>query len=185
MLKNNHCFKINNEGLSLVELIVVIAIMAIIAGASSIGVSFAFSRDAHQCAVKLNDAIYTARMNSMSKAGAYYMEVKMQDGEYVAVINDGTSEVYNEKISENGKIKNIAFELNGAGDNISDSKSVKIVFDKSKGNVREYNNVGFSADGAAGTNVDGLIVFTIDQSRGNKSETVTLVTATGKHKIGN
>lgn len=178
-------FKLNNAGTTLLELIVVISIMAILTGGAAIGISLAFSQDASKCASKLNDAIYTARMYSMSKVGAYTLEVKKEDGEYVAVINDGTNEVYHEKISENGRIKNISFDLNGSGDSISDTKVAKIVFDKSKGNVKEYNGKAFTTDGASGTNTDGLIVFTIEQSRGDRIGTVTLVTSTGKHKIGN
>ena len=177
--------KLNNAGVSLIELVVVISIMTALTGTAALGINLAFSRDANKCATKLNDAIYTARMESMSKVGAYYLEVKKEGNDFVAIINDGTSEVYNEKISENGKISQITYALNGPAVGIDGATTAKIVFDKSKGNVKEFNGVGFTSDGASGTNVDGLIVFTIDQRTGNRSDTVTVVTSTGKHKIGN
>jgi len=181
----NDIIKLNNDGLSLIELIVVISIMSILTGMVSIGINLAFSKDATKCAGKLNDAIYTTRMESMSKAGAYYMEVKKTGTEYVAVINDGTSDVSTEQLSENGRISSISCELNGDTIEISESDTVKIAFDKSKGNVNKYNDIAFTTDGSSGTYVDGLIVFTIIQKNGNKSETVTPVTSTGKHKVGN
>lgn len=177
--------KLNNSGMTLLEIIVVIAILAIMAGGVSLSINVAFSRDASQCASKLNDALYEARMDSMSKPGAFYLEIRMESGEYVAVINDGTNDVYSEKLSENGKISSITCALNGNVTSISDVSTVKIVFDKSKGNVKEYNGVGFSTDGASGTNMDGQIIFTVKQSRGDRESAVTLVTSTGKHKAGN
>lgn len=185
MPDNGRISKLNNAGFSLVELLVVIGILSIMTGASALGMNFAFSRDASKCATRLNDAIYMARMDSMSKQGDYFLEIKKEDNDFVAIINDGSSEVYHEKISEHGRISNIAYDLNGTGDNISDTKIVKIEFDKAKGNVEKYNDVGFSADGSSGTNVDGLIVFTISQKNGLRTSKVTLVTSTGKHKIGN
>lgn len=176
--------KQNNEGFSLVELIVVMAMMFILVGGMSISASLVFSRDAAQCASKLNDAIYTARMDSMSKPGAYFMQIKKVAGEFEVVLNDGTSDVYSEKISENGKIKAISFDLNGENGQITDSNTVKIVFDKSKGYVKTFNDKEITTDGANGTYKDGLIVFTVSQKTGTKTEDVTLVTSTGKHKVG-
>lgn len=184
-LASDRDYKLNNKGLSLIELIAVISIMSILTGMAAISANLAFSKDAHQCATRLNDAIYSVRMDSMSKPGAYYMEVKQSGGEYIAVINDGTSDIDELRLSENGKISNISYELNGTSVNISDSNIAKIVFDKSKGNVKSFNDVPFATSGEAGTQTDGLIVFTISQKNGDRSDTVTLVTSTGKHKVGN
>lgn len=184
--------KLNSKGYTLIELIVTISIMSVLVGVSSIGLSLAFSRDASQCATKLNDAIYSLRMDSMSKTGAYYMEIKKSGSDFVAVVNDGTSDVRTEKLSENGRIKSIECHLDdGSGTaiasvDITDANTVKIEFNKSKGNVEKLNGFGFSADGSvSGTYAEGVIVFDISQSRGTRTSTVSLVTSTGKHKVGN
>ena len=53
----------NNSGYTLVELIVVIAMMSILAGGMSLGVNLLFSKDASRCATRLNDALYEAKLN--------------------------------------------------------------------------------------------------------------------------
>lgn len=167
--------KLNNAGMSLIELLVVISIMSIMTGTMAISANLVFSKDAEKCATRLNDAISTARMNAMSKPGTGELVVKKQGGEYVAVYDDGSSE----NLSENNKISNISCSFNGTTVVISESDSVNIKFDKSKGTVAYFNGENLLESGA-----DGLAVFTVEQTTGNKKSDVTLVTATGKHMLG-
>ena len=88
-MRDDYNEKLNNAGFSLIELIVVIAIMTILVGGASLGISLAFSKDAAKCATMINDAIYTTRMNSMSKAGTYTLTIeKNGDNKYIAEISD-------------------------------------------------------------------------------------------------
>jgi len=184
--------RLGNEGVTLVEILVVISIMAILTGAVSMGISLAFSKDAAQCASKLNDAISEARMLSMSKEGDFALKITTADGKYLAVISgginkeqsDGTTtynETYREEISLEGdsaskKIKSIVY--NSGGSAISDSNEVTIVFDKTKGNVYKVNGVKLAED------ANSIMTFDITPQRGTRTAKVSLVTSTGKHTVG-
>ena len=175
LFNSNRKNKLNNAGMSLIELLVVISIMSIMTGTMAISANLVFSKDAEKCATRLNDAINTARMNAMSKPGSGVLEIKKQGGEYVAVYDDGSSEC----LSENNKISKISCSFNGSNVVIDGSDSVSITFDKSKGIVADFNGEDLLNSG-----VSGLAVFTVEQTTGSKKSDVTLVTATGKHMLG-
>lgn len=188
--------KLKNAGFSLVELIVTIAMASILVGGISLGISIMFSKDAAKCATTLNDALYTVRMNSMSKPGDYTLEIKdistdSSKTQYVAEISckvkkdDGSIEdLPNERIYLEGgegenKVKTIDATIGDASSyTISSSDTVKITFDKSKGCVSTVNGSNMSNG--------GIVVFHIVPARGpeTRSADVSLITATGKHTIG-
>lgn len=188
-MKHGHSVKKNNHGYTLVELIVVIAIMSILVGGSSIGLSLLFSKDASSCATRLNDAIYTTRMNSMSKTGNYTLKVDNTGTANIATIacSDVTPAIPDTVIplddTQNTKRTTIkayfATESNLAA-NLDGQEiilPINIKFDKAKGSVK------FDIDGD-GTDDDGIIIFKIHAERGNRDAKVQLVTTTGKHTIG-
>ena len=173
----------DNRGFSLVELLVVIAIMGILVGGVTLGIGIVFSKDAARCATRLNDAIYTTRMESMSKEGAYTLTInKDAGGKYMAEIDNGSGIKETFDLEGNGKsideIKCTYSEISGEW-----GMPIVISFDKSKGNVYKI-----TANGAnkyeAGSTEDGVVCFDIKPLRGNKLSKVKLVTGTGKHTIG-
>lgn len=182
--------KINNAGLSLVELIVTVAIASILVGTVSIGVSLAFSRDASRCANSLNDALYSVRMNSMSKPEKYTLEIKNigtgSSTKFVAVVlvnGTATETIYLEGDSGANKIDDIVaeFKVDGSVAQTKDLKTdvLKITFDKSKGCVNTGTGTDFGSD--------GILQFHITSRRGsglNKDAYVSLITSTGKHTVG-
>lgn len=171
--------KVNNSGYTLIELIVVISIMAVLTGTLGFSASLVFSRDAEKCATRLNDAIYTTRMNSMSKSGAYELTVASGTANIATIACDGTdeTEIYLDNVEADKKTNLTAKFVTEDGTSTSLSLPVKIAFDKSKGNVK------FDVDGD-GTPDDGIIVFDVAAIRGNRTSKVQLVTTTGKHTIG-
>ena len=172
----------NNSGYTLVELIVVIAIMSIFVGGMSLGVNLLFSKDASRCATRLNDALYEARMNSMSKVGNYELVIEGGNSASVntATLNADGSEVikyYLDEIESSKKTDieaTLATESNPSGQSIA--LPVTIKFDKAKGNVKVLSG-GTELD-------DGILIFKIKANRGNREAKVQLVTTTGKHTIG-
>ena len=190
--------KLNNRtngGYSLIELLVVVAIMSVLLGVTSLSVSLAFSKDAARCASRLNDAITETRTLAMTKEWDYALKIYKNSGMYVAEMI-GTAEVK----QLDGSIvvepkENIAIDLEGddkkriekivcSGDGItpfeiSDSAYVVLRFNKTKGNVEEYE--------VSGTKIKNDIVMTFDVTpvRGKtRTSKVSLVTGTGKHTIG-
>lgn len=57
----------DNRGLSMIEVIVVLAIMSVMAGAFTIGLSMALRKPADECASKLQSALQSNRMLAMGK----------------------------------------------------------------------------------------------------------------------
>ena len=174
----------NNKGFSLIELIVIIAIMGVLVGGASLGIGLVFSKDAMKCATRLNDSIYDARANSMYKAGKFELSIDNSGSVNTATISQtdltpATSDtVYLDGVDSGMKTEIKATFVTEAVPEETDLRlPLNLTFDKAKGNVY------FDVD-ADGTYDDGIIVFDITPLRGNRTAKVQLVTTTGKHTIG-
>ena len=177
----------NNKGFSLIELIVIIAIMGVLVGGASLGIGLVFSKDAMKCATRLNDSIYDARANSMYKTGKFKLSIDNTGSANTATISQTdltpvTSDtVYLDGV-DSGKKTTISarFVTEAVPAGTAISLPVSVTFDKAKGNV--YSVV----DADEMTYGDGIIVFEIEPLRGNRNRKakVQLVTTTGKHTIG-
>ena len=175
----------NNKGFSLIELIVIIAIMGVLVGGASLGIGLVFSKDAMKCATRLNDSIYDARANSMYKTGKFELIIDNSGSANTATISQtdltpATSDtVYLDGVDSSKKTTISARFVTEAVPEETDLRlPLNLTFDKAKGNV--YSVV--DADGM--TYGDGIIVFDITPLRGNRTAKVQLVTTTGKHTIG-
>ena len=177
----------NNKGISLIELIVIIAIMGVLVGGASLGIGLVFSKDAMKCATRLNDSIYDARANSMYKAGKFELSIDNSGSVNTATISQtdltpATSDtIYLDGVDSNKKTMISAKFVTETVPEETDLRlPLNLTFDKAKGNV--YSVV--DADGM--TYGDGIIVFKIEPLRGNRNRKakVQLVTTTGKHTIG-
>ena len=176
----------NNKGFSLIELIVIIAIMGVLVGGAILGIGLVFSKDAMKCATRLNDSIYDARANSMYKAGKFELSIDNSGSANVATISQtdltpATSDtVYLDGV-DSGKKTTISARFVTVTEAVPEETDLRLplnlTFDKAKGNVY------FDVD-ANGTYDDGIIVFDITPLRGNRTAKVQLVTTTGKHTIG-
>ena len=177
----------NNKGFSLIELIVIIAIMGVLVGGASLGIGLVFSKDAMKCATRLNDSIYDARANSMYKAGKFELSIDNTGSANVATISQTdltpvTSDTIYLDGEDSSKKTTISarFVTEAVPAGTAISLPVSVTFDKAKGNV--YSVV----DADEMTYGDGIIVFEIKPLRGNRNRKakVQLVTTTGKHTIG-
>ena len=177
----------NNKGFSLIELIVIIAIMGVLVGGASLGIGLVFSKDAMKCATRLNDSIYDARANSMYKTGKFELIIDNSGSANTATISQtdltpATSDtVYLDGVDSSKKTTISArFVTEAVPAGTAISLPVSVTFDKAKGNV--YSVV----DADEMTYGDGIIVFEIEPLRGNRNRKakVQLVTTTGKHTIG-
>ena len=177
----------NNKGFSLIELIVIIAIMGVLVGGASLGIGLVFSKDAMKCATRLNDSIYDARANSMYKAGEFKLIIDNSGSANTATISQTdvtpiiSDTVYLDGEDSSKKTTISARFVTEAVPEETDLKlPLNLTFDKAKGNV--YSVV----DADEMTYGDGIIVFEIEPLRGNRNRTakVQLVTTTGKHTIG-
>ena len=166
----------DDRGISLVELIVVISIMAVMIGIISISLSVMFTRDATYVASKIDDGLSEARMYSMSKAGTFYFVLHIEDPKdsYVEIKDGGSYS----KIVQLDKSVKITVSDDTGSFTAGDGSDVYIAFNKSNGAVRSVT------DGAPATDSTASGVYTIEiESTKNiaKTKTVTLITTTGRH----
>ena len=165
----------DNRGMSLVELIVVISIMAVMTGLLSLGVSMMFSRDSNYVAVRIDDALTETRMCSMSKDGTFTFDLHIDSGDpkgsYVQIMQSvsGGAPVEYKKILLDKKV-NISVLGDGSDLSLSD---VSVEFDKSKGNVKKING---------SVTIHDVYTFRITpQNSVSKIKDITLISTTGRH----
>lgn len=163
----------DNKGFSLVELIIVVAIMAAITGVVGYGLNLSSGKAADECAQKLASSLQHARTSTMGKFKTTITISKDDDGvwaqETVTVANKDTGREGEEKVGERVKI----------GD-----KNVKIVFDDGT-DITDWTgggSVSFEFDRSSGAlksvDMSAAISFTI--SKASKTRIVEIVPLTGK-----
>lgn len=186
---DNRKNRINDLGFSLVEMIAVIAIIGILTGGITYGISLVFSRDAERCATAINDALNRARMESMSRPDVYILkiETRTEGTKDINVcelrVDDGTPEgslVEAINLDGEGNSKKTNVDVKFKSSSSSLTLPVTIQFDKQKGNVKKV-----TANGTDCTSED-ILCFNVAAIRGNsnRNKSVQLITTTGKHSIG-
>lgn len=153
--------KYGNRGVTLVELLVVVAILSIAVGAAGISISLAYSRDAEKCAKSINAALENTRMLSLSEKGKFTMTLNMENNQ-ITIDNSETGNVHTESLQKNVKIYVPGQE---------GTTSVSVRFDKSTGKVA-------AMDGEE----NGILRITSENNSGKKAS-VVLVKGTGKHYV--
>ena len=175
----------DNCGVTLVELVVVISIMAVMVGLMSLGIGIMFTRDASYVAVRIDDELAETRMMSMSKSGVFIFELCIDDSDpytgseitiYNATYNDAgeiSPEASWTKYKKTLLDKSVKITVSDGGSYSKTSGKIRIIFDKAKGSVKSFD--GSSGAGKAFT-------FTVtSQKNTSKTQTVTLVGNTGRH----
>ncbi len=153
-------FRKNNMGFSLVELLVVLAIMAVMIGSAGIGISLASSRDAQKSAKTIDNALAMSRLCAMSREGEFVLKIDLPNHK-LEVMGEGEEALP-------GKV-----DISVQG--ISTVNELQIKFDKSTGKVSQILTDGIPY-------ADGVLKITSENPNG-KVATVVLVTNTGKHFV--
>lgn len=153
----------NNKGITLIEILVVVAIMSIAVGGASISISLAYSRDAEKCAKTINSALENTRMMSMSEKGNFTMELDMTNNMLYIKSSEESEPVVTEDLQRRVTISSPMDP--GAA-------TVTVQFDKSTGKV-----LSMSPESS-----DGILRIASENNNGKKA-TVVLVKGTGKHYV--
>lgn len=163
--------KLDNRGISLVEIIIVVAIMSVIIGVSGYGLSLISGRPAQACAQKLAGSLQHTRTISMGKYATYarlarddngkvwfevYQKIKEADGDYAMVRQSNLAD---------GSVSVICDD-----EELGNGKSILIGFDRSTGALTD--KVG----GDKPTTVVGKIIV----SKANTTVNIGITKATGK-----
>ena len=161
----------DDRGLSLVELIIVISIMAVMTGMLSLGLPMMFSRDANYVAVRIDDALTEARTLAMSKDGkvTYTLHIDSDPKGSTVEIKRVVGATEDKKTINLDKSVSITVK----GDETPMSGDFIVEFDKAKGCVKTVN--GSAPD-------KGVYTITVSSTKNTSNiKDVTLVTDTGRH----
>lgn len=132
--------KLNNKGFTLVELIVVMAIMVVLVGGALIGIGIISSGNAKKATKTLEASLNNLRINTMSMQGDWKLKVYMDGSQYKAdIIKTITNEdkttsstvVSSEKLGSRISIKFI----DGAETVVDKDESIYVTFKEGSGKV--------------------------------------------------
>lgn len=166
----------DNRGFSLVEMIIVIAIAAILAGASATMVRQISFANTEKAAETIATTLDRERITAMSKAGNGYIYIyQLDDGYYMKTLHGVSLDAYDASFLDNSghKICSNRIEIykdSTSGTKVEGSNIIRI----------HYTKTGVFADTNvfSGTEVEGRIVVT-----GVGTRTLSLIKTTGKNYL--
>lgn len=177
--------KRDNRGMSLVELIIVMAIMAVLASAVSIGVNLVTNKAADKCATQLKASVQSARVTTMGKFRVY-LKISMDVNgnglcieEYVWSTDSTKEEDCTKSVNYTGDANvKVEFKLSGSeeyytlGNGVGEIPYLYIEFDRSSGALKRLpNDMGDLA---------GNYCTEIKISRGSRERKIYFAYLTGK-----
>lgn len=162
--------KRRNAGYSLVEVIVVIAILGIMTGVVTISMSVLNSKDSEECATMIDSQLSMLRTYSMSKSDDWRMEIEQDSStgmnQLTVYRNNGSSDTVYESMDLSKKVTIAALPI-------------VITFDKANGSVKSVSKAGTAVNLAA----NEVTTIQITNNHGTKRADINLVTATGRHYV--
>ena len=182
----------DERGFTMVEMIITIAIMAILAGIIGGAYSIIKSGNASKSTSRFLGRLDTTQVENMTKKGTTYLYLfKDSDGVQTLMYNDGTDTGLNSQSDVIAhKADGVVTDIAGSGVNFTATSSsgsvnskdtsdlvIKISFEKASGAFKCCKK----ADDAAGSTFYTEISF---KGRGTTSYGVKLVKDTGKHMQG-
>lgn len=157
---------LGNEGMTLVEVLVVVIIMGFISITAFVGLTQVNRMDALSAAEKIKSALSTTRMQTLSSDSEILLTLKYDSdkGEYCGEIikQNGGASVLLDEISVGSKLAIVAYK--GGIQTDLKTESITLAYDKSNGSFRAYDSKSY----------DKIVVS------GLKTKTVVLVNATGR-----
>ena len=150
--------KLNDAGMSLVELIVVILIMGILSAGSAVGITYASRMNADSAAEKLVSMLERTRVTTLAADSEVKLYLLKEDNTYYAKLVQGVTEVEKLKLG-NGNLSIVVKEGPTINHNLN-TQTCEVQYYKSNG--------AFSSP------------YTSVEITGSKTKTVRMVTATGR-----
>jgi len=167
--------KKNNKGFSLIEVVVVMAIMAILIG-SSVSIYSSIGRNRQKKLVDTTkDVINTLKSDSLSKEGSYRLVIKKSGDAYVGVTQKkNASDVWEDK--KTTQISDVGTITEGSN-SVTETDWIILAFNKSDGS---FQTVAWAdSTGTTSTDVKDLVL----EYKGYKT-TLHFVKNTGKYYVG-
>lgn len=160
--------RMDERGVSLVELIIVMAIMAVIVGMTGFGLGMISNKPVDECAKKIEMLLNRNRTTVMGKKDAWL--------EFY--LNDGRVTVQEIIIEANGTTKRIGDSVTIGADNVG----MRLTY---AGNTLEldttHRKIGFRRDSGSLESKEGDFIYTkIEIYKGSYSKIITINELTGK-----
>ncbi len=176
---NKGKLKPNNRGVSFIELIVVVAILAVMASTAAYGVNMLVNADAKKASKNLYQEISDLRNETLAQTGIWYGELSRSSakGQYVFTIYRRDSLGNVNQVRRQNLGSKVTIKAVGAAENvITDTQSVLLYFNQGTGTVK---NVLSGVSGADLCNTSNKFYFKVESPNG-ASYTLTLWLNTGK-----
>lgn len=172
----------NNKGLSLVEIIIVVAIMSALTGIMSIGLSSVVSKPAEECANKMVSVLRNAKITTMGKQSITIDVSQDSAGDKIMIAETITSANGSVK-TDNFKVGNTGISVkfttkSGAEYDLSTVDHLRLSFNRSTGG---FNMAEFTVEGSSTAVTD--YVKEIVVNKGKKTCSIKLAYLTGKVSI--
>jgi prepilin-type N-terminal cleavage/methylation domain-containing protein len=176
----------DNQGVTLIELIVVMLMIGILSGGAFLGLRLLDSGNTGNAAKRIGASLDYTRILNMSKDKAYYMTIEQNADSFIARIyyeeKDSVTGIITEhdvKV-ENLKLKNGSIKYTtstGAGEReyqVEASVKLMLSYNKATGAIMTYDSM--THDLLLTEDVKSVTI-----NAGGHTDTILLVTATGKH----
>lgn len=190
--KSSSVKKAWESGFTLVELIITIAIMAILSTVVVVGFGTIGQANARKTAQKIDGKISTLQTSSMTKAGQPYLYIYKDSSGYKGLIYYGTKDDpsskdgYSKLSDIPADVRSESFDIPGDSVKITDQGNtelsggmIKLGFDKSIGRVKVADLTSSENDEAAGMSLTSI------RLDGRSDYHIDIVTSTGKHTLSN
>ena len=165
----------NQRGMSLVEILIVIAVAAILAGVSVTMFGHIRYANTQRTVETVDTALSRLRASTMSREGRQYLYIyRLSDGYYMKLLDDGNIT----QVGQSGVLDDNGTQLCGSGTEIFRSDGALVGEDAFIRVVYTKSGVfGTGSGGVPGTNTDSIEI------RGSGTYTIHLVSETGRHYI--
>lgn len=172
---------LGNGGYTLLELIIVVAIIGIGIGVFISSISGIYSSDVKKCASELDSVLARCRISSMSRTGNVYLEIcRTGDGVCVKYYEGDSAAPAQQDVI--GKTRVDVTYTNGDDSSSIDSGSIFVKFDRSTGALRYIGSERPEADSFS-VFANGAQVI-LNCSCNGSVRSVTVVASTGAHYLG-
>ena len=167
-----------NKGYTLIELIVVVAILGSLFGISTISLTAVSSGQAKKCAGEIDALISRCKVGAMSREGDVYLRLYIAGGSVHGAYYENGALVSDDELSS--KALSVSYETDDGMSYSLEDMPLSLSFHRSTGAFMALNDV----PGLHYLYSEGASCVRIDVSGGSRTISLTLVPPTGSHEIG-